>query len=81
MNSIEKRIKELERRTAKKPEGAWLAFIEENEAVHLSHIKHEDIYLNSREELNEFIDANNMQDFDLIIVDYAHCQGKPPEEL
>ena len=81
MNSIEKRIAELERQTAKKPEGAWLAFIKENETVCLSHIKHDDIHLNSREELNEFIDDHNMQRFNLIIVDYAHCQGAPPEEL
>ena len=82
MKSIKKRIQEIENWiTRKESEGAWLAFIEENETVQLSHIKHDDIYLNSREELQEFIKIHNLQKFDLIIVDHAHCQGEPPKEL
>ena len=82
MRSIEKRIREIENRlTRKEPEGAWLAFINPDETVNLSHIKYDDVLLNSREELQEFIELHNMQGFDIIIVDHATCKGEPPKEL
>ena len=82
MKTIEKRIEELEnRRAQRKAEGAWLAFIYSDGTVNLSHIKRNDIFLNSREQLHEFIDLHDLGRFDLIIVDHATCQGPPPKEL
>jgi len=82
MRSIEKRIREIENRlTRKDSEGAWLAFIEKDESVKLSHIKHGSKTLNGRKELQDFISSQNLKGFDLIIIDHAQCQGKPPGEL
>lgn len=82
MRSIEKRISVIEKMlTQKKAEGAWLAFIEDDKTVHLSHIKHDDIFLNSRAQLNEFVKLHDLGQFDLIIVDHATCKGVEPKEL
>ena len=47
----------------------------------LSHIKYDDVYLSSREELHEFIKLHDLGRFDMIIIDHADCVGESPEEL
>ena len=83
MNSIEKRISELER-TINPVDGAWLAFIDDDGAVSLSHRKHGDIRLTSRSALQSFILDNKLNADDkirIIIIDSAECKGTEPTEL
>lgn len=61
--------------------GAWSAIIAVDGKVRLSHVRHDTIYLNSREEFNQWIAENGLDEFDVIIVDVAKPQGEKPIEL
>ena len=81
--NLNKRLSELEK-TINPVEGAWLAFIDDDGIVSLSHRKHGDIRLTSRSALQSFILDNKLNADDkirIIIIDSAECKGEPPAEL
>ena len=80
---LNKRLSELER-TINPVDGAWLAFIDDDGTVSLSHHKHGDIRLTSRSALQSFISENSLNADDkirIIVIDSAECKGDPPKEL
>lgn len=81
--SINNRLSKLEALHAPKRErpSAWVALIAVDGTVKLSHAKHETIYLNSRNDLHQFIIENDLQDMDILIVDIVNAKGEAPEEL
>ena len=81
--NLNKRISELEK-TINPAEGAWLAFIDDDGSVSLSHHKHGKMNLTSREALQSFILDNKLNTDDkirIIIIDSAECKGTEPTEL
>jgi hypothetical protein len=81
--NLKKRINTLEALHAQKKElpSAWVAQIAVDGKVKLSHAKHETIHLNNRDELQDFIKDNDLEGFQVLIVDIVNARGKPPIEL
>lgn len=83
MKTIENRLTALERKTTA-TDGVWLAFINDDGSVSLSHHKHGKIELTSREALQSFISDNELNSgntIQIIIIDPADCIGAEPKEL
>ena len=81
--NLNKRLSELEMKI-NPVDGAWLAFIDDDGSVSLSHHKHGKMNLTSREALNTFISQNSLNADDkirIIVIDSAECKGDPPKEL
>ena len=81
--NLNKRLSELEMKI-NPVDGAWLAFIDDDGSVSLSHHKHGKVNLTSREALQCFISENGLDSDDtirIIIVDSAECKGTAPKEL
>lgn len=77
------RLTALERKTTA-TDGAWLAFINEDGSVSLSHHLHGKIELTSREALQSFISDNSLNSgnaIKIIIIDSLDCKGAEPMEL
>ena len=81
--NLNKRIDALEELHAPKKEKptAWVATIAVNGKVTLSHIKHGTIYLNNRDELQDFMKDNKLDGFQVLIVEMVNAKGEQPEEL
>ena len=81
--NLNKRIDALEELHAPKKEKptAWVAMIDVNGKVELSHIKHGTIYLNNRDELQDFMKDNELDGFQVLIVEMVNAKGEEPEEL
>ena len=80
--NLNNRLQELENRISpKEKKSAWVAMIDVNEKVTLSHAKNDTVYLNSRKELHNFIIENDLQDMQVLIVDVVNTKGEPPKEL
>lgn len=60
---------------------AWVAHINSDGNVNLSHERHDDIYLSSRDELNEWIKENDLGEWRVIVIDVVNTKGEPPKEL
>ena len=80
--NLNKRLKALEEiHDPKEKPSAYIAIIETNGKVELSHAEHDTVHLESREELNQFIAENNIPEMGVIIAEYVNAKGAPPEEL
>ena len=81
--NLNKRIDALEELHAPKKEKptAWVAIIAVDGKVTLSHAKHETVYLNNRDELQDFIKENELGYFDVLIAEMVNAKGEQPEEL
>lgn len=80
--NLKKRINTLEALHAPKKEqpSAWVAMIAVDGKVTLSHAKHETIHLNNRNELHQFIIDNDLEGFQVLIVDIVNAKGEQPIE-
>ena len=82
MKAIERRLHQLEEiHDPKEKLSAYVAMIDTNGKVTLSHAEHDTVHLESREELNQFIAENNIPEMGVLIVDIVNAKGAPPEEL
>lgn len=82
MKAISKRLSAIEERTRPRERPtAWVAMIDVNGKVKLSHAKSDTIYLESREALQQFIVKNDLQDMAVLIVDIVNAKGEAPTEL
>ena len=80
--NLNKRISQLEEIHAPKEKlSAYIATIETNGKVTLSHIDHGTIHLDSVEELNRYIAENDLLEWQVLKVEYVNAKGEPPEEL
>lgn len=65
-------------------QGAYVAIIEEDGTVNISHAYREDIQLESEQKLQEWIKANNLNKGDyikVIVVNSNNIEGEKPKEL
>ena len=80
--NLNKRLEALET-TLSPSEGAWLAFIQYDGTVDLSHVKYGNIRLTSREAFEQWYRQNIVEDgtIQVFIIDIVNCKGEEPNEL
>lgn len=82
MKAISKRLEAIEERThTRERPTAWVATIKVNGKVELTHSDSDTVHLDNREELQEFIIENDLQDWQVLIVNIVNAQGEQPTEL
>lgn len=80
--NLSKRISAIEA-TLNPPDGAWIALIDVDGVVELSHVKYGKLRLPSREAFETWYRGNIIEDgrIKVFIVDVVNCKGDPPKEL
>ena len=80
--NLNKRLEALET-TLRPSEGAWLAFIQYDGTVDLSHVKYGNIRLTSREAYQQWYKENIIEDGTIKVfeIDIINCKGEEPNEL